>query len=183
MYFDQSEYTIRCEWGPEGLNQLAPISDVLVIVDVISFTTSVDVAVSRGAWVYPYGWKDESLLAFASSVGAIPAIASRTRPGGAVTLALFAAAPAAWAEDCAGLPQWRDSFSGNRRDPHLCRLPAQRGCSRCRGCPGSCCQGRKPHQCDPGWRALERWNPSPGLRRPARRRSDPPAAARGVALS
>ncbi len=82
MYFDQSEYTIRCEWGPEGLHQLAPISDVLIIVDVFSFTTSVDVAVSRGAWVYPYGWKDESLLAFASSVGAIPAIASRTDPEG-----------------------------------------------------------------------------------------------------
>lgn len=57
--FDQAEYEIRCEWGPVGVEQLAPISDVVIIVDVLSFTTCVDIAVGRGATVFPCLWKDE----------------------------------------------------------------------------------------------------------------------------
>jgi 2-phosphosulfolactate phosphatase len=38
MYFDQSEYDIRFEWGLAGVKALAPICDVMVIVDVLSFT-------------------------------------------------------------------------------------------------------------------------------------------------
>lgn len=45
-------FDVRCEWGAEGLHGLAP-SDVIVIVDVLSFSTSVDVAVSQGASVLP----------------------------------------------------------------------------------------------------------------------------------
>ena len=40
MTFDQTEYDIRCEWGPQGIAQLAPDSDAVIIVDVMSFTTS-----------------------------------------------------------------------------------------------------------------------------------------------
>lgn len=76
-YFDQHEYDLRCEWGLEGINQLADSSDAIIIVDVISFTTCVDVALSSGTAVYPYRWKDESALAFAESMGAILAISSR----------------------------------------------------------------------------------------------------------
>jgi len=36
MLFDQSEYALRCEWGAQGVAQLAPISDVLIVVDVLS---------------------------------------------------------------------------------------------------------------------------------------------------
>lgn len=63
-YFDQAEFDIRCEWGMAGLKQLAP-ADVIVIVDVLSFTTSVDIAVSRGAVVLPYRWNDESAREYA----------------------------------------------------------------------------------------------------------------------
>ncbi|MGQ4809012.1 2-phosphosulfolactate phosphatase [Candidatus Entotheonellaceae bacterium PAL068K] len=70
MTFDQQEFDIRCEWGEHGIAILAPISDVLIIIDVLSFSTSVDVAVTQGAIVFPYGWRDDTALAYAGSVGA-----------------------------------------------------------------------------------------------------------------
>ncbi|GAB4152299.1 MAG: hypothetical protein Fur0046_31860 [Cyanobacteria bacterium J069] len=70
MNFDQAAFEVRCEWGRRGVEQLAPISDVVIIVDVLSFSTCVDVANSQGAVVFPYAWKDESAAAFAQSVRA-----------------------------------------------------------------------------------------------------------------
>jgi 2-phosphosulfolactate phosphatase len=49
---------------------LAPLSDVVIIVDVLSFSTSVEIAASRKAIVYPYRWRDESAGEFARSIGA-----------------------------------------------------------------------------------------------------------------
>jgi 2-phosphosulfolactate phosphatase len=70
MTFDQQEFDIRCEWGAHGIAVLAPISDVIIIIDVLSFSTSVDVAVTQGAMVFPYRWRDDTALAYATSVGA-----------------------------------------------------------------------------------------------------------------
>jgi len=70
MTFDQSEFEIRCEWGENGIAHLAPISDAVIIVDVMSFSTCVTVATDRGAIIYPYRYKDESAQEFADSVGA-----------------------------------------------------------------------------------------------------------------
>jgi 2-phosphosulfolactate phosphatase len=81
MTFSQAAFDIRCEWGPQGVAQLAPISDVVILVDVLSFSTSVDIATSRGATIFPYRWKDASAAVFAASVGAIVADARRGSPG------------------------------------------------------------------------------------------------------
>src|SRR2546428_1897909 len=70
MIFDQQEFDIRCEWGEHGISVLAPISDVMIIIDVLSFSTSVDVAVAQGAMVFPYRWRDDTARAYAVSVGA-----------------------------------------------------------------------------------------------------------------
>lgn len=70
MIFDQSEYNVRCEWGERGVTTLAPISDVVVIVDVLSFSTAIEIAVNRGAVVFPYRWKDEAVFDYAASVKA-----------------------------------------------------------------------------------------------------------------
>jgi len=82
MYYDQSAYDLRCEWGLEGIRQLAPTSDVLIIVDVFSFTTAVDIAVSRGAYVYPFFSAEESAEDFARRIGAVCAVHRRQDPEG-----------------------------------------------------------------------------------------------------
>src|SRR5262245_13320922 len=69
-FYDQDEFEIRCEWGQRGIEVLAACSDVVIIVDVCSFSTSVDVAVSRGAMVFPYRWKDQTAMDYAKSVRA-----------------------------------------------------------------------------------------------------------------
>lgn len=53
--FSQHDWTSRCEWGCEAVTALAP-ADVIIVVDVFSFSTCVDVAVSRGGTIIPYGW-------------------------------------------------------------------------------------------------------------------------------
>ena len=72
-HLTQSAYRVRFEWGPMGLRTLAPTVDVVIVVDVLSFTTCVDVALGRGAEVFPYKWHDGSEAAFAESVDAIVA--------------------------------------------------------------------------------------------------------------
>lgn len=70
LFFDQSEYDIRCEWGEDGLARLAPISDVVIIVDVMSFSTCVTTAVSAGATVYPHKFRDDKAHELARELGA-----------------------------------------------------------------------------------------------------------------
>lgn len=81
MIYDQAEYAVRCEWGMQGVEQLAPISDVVIIVDVLSFCTCVDVAVGRGALVYPFGFHNDSARTYAVVVGAQLANPQRSTRG------------------------------------------------------------------------------------------------------
>lgn len=68
--FDQSEFDVRCEWGAQGIQQLAPVSDVIIIVDVLSFSTCVEIATARGAIIFPYAWHDDRAQTFGNSVNA-----------------------------------------------------------------------------------------------------------------
>jgi 2-phosphosulfolactate phosphatase len=73
--FDQRPWACRCDWGPTGATALAP-ADVAIVVDVLSFSTCVEVAVSRGAAILPYRWKpphswdDPAAAEFARAHGA-----------------------------------------------------------------------------------------------------------------
>lgn len=80
MSFDQADFEVRCEWGENGILQLAPVSDIVVIVDILSFSTCVEIATNQGAIVFPYPWKDASARAFAQSVDA--ELASKRGSGG-----------------------------------------------------------------------------------------------------
>ncbi|WP_299616266.1 GNAT family N-acetyltransferase [Pelagibius sp.] len=53
-------------WGAQGLRALLTDSGLIAIVDVLSFTTAVDVAVSQGAVVLPYPHHDQTAPAFAA---------------------------------------------------------------------------------------------------------------------
>lgn len=70
MTFDQAQFEVCCEWGENGVAQLAPTSDVIVIVDVLSFSTCVEIATNRLAKVFPYRWRDETAADFAASMAA-----------------------------------------------------------------------------------------------------------------
>jgi 2-phosphosulfolactate phosphatase len=78
MIFNQLEFELRCEWGKQGVTKLALISDVVVIVDVLSFCTCVEIATNNGAIVFPYQWQDESAADYALSVNAQLATSKRT---------------------------------------------------------------------------------------------------------
>jgi 2-phosphosulfolactate phosphatase len=49
---------IRSEWGLHGVQRMRSHVAVLIIVDVLSFSTSVDIATGRGAEVLPFPYGD-----------------------------------------------------------------------------------------------------------------------------
>jgi 2-phosphosulfolactate phosphatase len=64
--FTQERWNCRCEWGPGAVAALAP-ADITIIVDVLSFTTCVDIATARRAAILPYRWNDASAAEFATT--------------------------------------------------------------------------------------------------------------------
>ena len=69
--FDQAGFEVRFEWGPQGAEEVGRGARAIIVVDILRFTTTVDAAISRGAIIYPYRWRDDSAAAFAQSVGAV----------------------------------------------------------------------------------------------------------------
>ena len=74
MEFDQSEFDLRFEWGIHGVEAIGRGARAIVVVDILRFSTAIDVAVSRGAIVYPYRWRDDSAAPVAASLGATLAV-------------------------------------------------------------------------------------------------------------
>jgi 2-phosphosulfolactate phosphatase len=62
------------EWGPTGAAAVAAGADVAVVVDVLSFTTTLSVALDRGMSVYPYRWRDERAASYAAERDAVLAV-------------------------------------------------------------------------------------------------------------
>jgi 2-phosphosulfolactate phosphatase len=76
---------VHCEWGLNGLEALRDHCAVVVIVDVLSFSTAVDVAIHRHARIYPFPHGDEDAARDeAARVGA--RLAASRRGGGELSL-------------------------------------------------------------------------------------------------
>ncbi len=76
----QAAYSRRLEWGLAGARAVmagARPTDVAVVVDVLSFTTTLTVAVERGLAVHPHPWRDEDAAAYAAARGATLAVGRR----------------------------------------------------------------------------------------------------------
>jgi len=71
--FGQPGAGVRFDWGVAGAGELSRVCAALVVVDVLSFTTTVDIAVSRGMRVHPFPWSDQA-PAYARRVGAEVAV-------------------------------------------------------------------------------------------------------------
>lgn len=82
--FLQSGYGVRFEWGQAGARHLAREVSCLVVVDVLSFTTSVPVAVEAGARVFPYPWRADQATACTEQKDARPALEGLLTAGAAV---------------------------------------------------------------------------------------------------
>jgi 2-phosphosulfolactate phosphatase len=84
---------VRFEWGEGGIDALGPRSELIIVVDVLSFSTCVDVAVNRGATILPYASRDATADRYARRNGAV--LANRKRGEGDYSLspASFARIP------------------------------------------------------------------------------------------
>lgn len=95
--FSQDGYALRFDWGVSGAERSH--ADLAVVVDVLSFSTAVSIAIDRGMVVYPYRWADESAAAFARehdavlAVGRLEALRSGRRTPSLSPAALLTCAP------------------------------------------------------------------------------------------
>lgn len=70
----QAGCRIRFDWGPAGADAVGPGAALVAVVDVLSFTTALTVAVERGIAVLPYRWRDHSAERVAREHGAVLAV-------------------------------------------------------------------------------------------------------------
>ena len=122
MTFTQSEFDIRLEWGEQGVNLLAPICDVVIIVDVLSFTTCVEIATSRKAIIYPYRGKLERAQEYTRSVGA--QLAEKRRD------AKFSLSPKSMTKILEGIKLVLPSPNGSTLSLSTRNMPTLAGCLR-----------------------------------------------------
>jgi 2-phosphosulfolactate phosphatase len=127
--FDQGQFEVRMEWGLRGAEAISPGADYVVIVDLLSFTTTVSVALDRGAEVFPYPWRDESARGFARQHRAVLAVGRSEAVDAAAASETAATETAATAADMSQPPLISLSPASVRAAPHLDRivLPSPNG--------------------------------------------------------
>ena len=76
----QQGFAYRFDWGLDGLRSLAPHADVVIIVDVLRFTSAVCAALESGTTVYPYPWVGNEVETYAADRNAL--VAGRREDGG-----------------------------------------------------------------------------------------------------
>ncbi len=84
--YRQESARVRFDWGLAGASVIAEGAAVVVVVDVLSFTTALSVAMDVDVDVYPYRFRDASAAAFAASRGAVLAVGRREAGASGVSL-------------------------------------------------------------------------------------------------
>ncbi|MGE3268915.1 MAG: 2-phosphosulfolactate phosphatase [Chloroflexota bacterium] len=77
--WSQRGYRCRLEWGRRGARVAAERGDILVVVDVLSFSTATVTAVQHGGVIRPCAWTDDP-AALAAGLGAEAAVHRRDVP-------------------------------------------------------------------------------------------------------
>jgi 2-phosphosulfolactate phosphatase len=77
---------VSFEWGLIGGRAISRNADIVVVVDVLSFTTSVTVALDAGMVVLPYRWNDETAARYAREKNATLALGRRAAGPGDFSL-------------------------------------------------------------------------------------------------
>ena len=79
----QDGHQVRFDWGTAGADAVCGGSTIVAVVDVLSFTTTVTVAVAHGIAVRPYRWGDASAADVARHHDAVLAVgrSQATDPG------------------------------------------------------------------------------------------------------
>lgn len=75
--YAQNGFGIRFEWGLHGAAAIGAGAGAMIVVDVLSFTTTLSVAVDAGIEVFPFRVRDASAAAFAATRGAMLAVGRR----------------------------------------------------------------------------------------------------------
>jgi 2-phosphosulfolactate phosphatase len=116
---------IICEWGLAGVDAWKASASVFVIVDVLSFSTAVSIAVERGASVIPFPYGDTAAaVEEAARRGAVSA-SSRSAGGGQISLS-----PASLKQIAPGLRILLPSPNGSRLSLATGDVPTISGCLR-----------------------------------------------------
>jgi 2-phosphosulfolactate phosphatase len=82
----QAGFRARFDWGLAGASNLAPEVAIVAVVDVLSFTTTLTVAVDNGIEVFPFYWRDERAEAFAKEHDAVLAVGRSQAERGRISL-------------------------------------------------------------------------------------------------
>ncbi|WP_037142501.1 2-phosphosulfolactate phosphatase [Rhodococcoides fascians] len=78
--------TVRFDWGTSGASAIASGADVAVVVDVLSFTTTLTVAADAGTAVVPWAVGQASAAEYARRTDAVMAVRRRDAGPGDISL-------------------------------------------------------------------------------------------------
>ncbi len=82
----QAPHGVRFDWGATGGRAIAAGADVAVVVDVLSFSTTLSVAADLGVVVLPYPWEAEDAPTYAAQHRATLAVGRGVAQPGQVSI-------------------------------------------------------------------------------------------------
>jgi hypothetical protein len=82
----QTAHLIHFDWAIQGADAIALDADLAVVIDVLSFTTTLTVALDGETTVLPYRWNDSNAVNFARQHDAVLAVDRSIAEAGQISL-------------------------------------------------------------------------------------------------